>query len=172
MTKEFIDKYCIDCDYCIYSDAKPWGCGEIDDGGCVSEDLKLVKHCRQNHAPIPHTPRFKAGDRLDGIPNPIRILGVCTGINGYYVTQMEGGFGKFNDTPYPEESTDLEEIEDRYELVEEDTPVPLRNSQKRLAHIIWPGFDVENGIPVEKYEKLLQIEQDLKHLFGIKENVD
>ena len=172
MTREFIKTHCIGCDYCIYTDGEPWGCGEIDDDGCVSEDLRLVKHCRLGHAPIPHTPRFKAGDRLDGIPNPIRILAVCTGINGYYVTQMEGGYGKFNDTPYPEESTDLEEIDYKYELVEEGTPVSLRHSQKRLARILWPGFNVEDGMTVEGYAALLQKEDDLKHLFGIKDKGD
>jgi hypothetical protein len=169
MTQEFIKAHCIGCNYCIYTDGKPWGCGEINDDGCRSEELRLVKQCRLGHKPIPHTPRFNAGDRLEGIPNPIRILAVVTGINGHYITQMEGGHGKFNDTPYPEESIDLEEIDYNYELVEEDTPVPLRYSEGRLTHILWPGFYVKGGMTVEGYALLKQKEEELKHLFGIKD---
>jgi hypothetical protein len=169
MTQEFIKAHCIGCNYCIYTDGKPWGCGEINDDGCRSEELRLVKQCRLGHKPIPHTPRFNAGDRLEGIPNPIRILDVVTGINGHYITQMEGGYGKFNDTPYPEESIDLEEIDYNYEPVEEGILVPLRYSEVRLAHILWPGIFADGGMTTEFYTLFKQKEEDLKNLFGIKD---
>lgn len=168
MTQEFIKAHCIKCAYCIYTDGKPWGCGEIDNEGCRSEDLRMVKQCRLGLKPIPHTPRFNAGDRLEGIPNPIRILAVVTGVNGHYITQMEGGHGKFNDTPYPEESIDLEKIDYNCELVEEGTPVPLRYSEGLLARILWPGFYDKGGMTVESYALLKQKEEKLKHLFRIK----
>jgi hypothetical protein len=97
---------------------------------------------------------------------------VVTGINGHYITQMEGGHGKFNDTPYPEESIDLEEIDYNYELVDEGTPVPLRYSEGRLARILWPGFYVAGGMTTEGYALLKQQEEDLKNLFGIKDMED
>lgn len=39
MTREFIKAHCIKCNYCIFTDGEPWGCGEIDEGGCCSEGL-------------------------------------------------------------------------------------------------------------------------------------
>ena len=169
MTREFINAHCINCDYCIYTDGEPWGCGEIDDGGCCSVDLTLVSSCRLGHEPIEHKPRFTAGDRLVGIPNPIRILSVMTGINGYYLTQMEGGHGKFNEKHYPEKKMGLEEIDYNYEPVEEGTPVPLTYKEGRLARIILPGFPVSDGMTVSGYELLKKKEVKLKHLFGVNE---
>lgn len=120
MTQEFITAHCVSCDYCIYSDGQPWGCGEIDEYGCRSTDLKSLKHCRFNYEPIPHAPRFNAGDRLEASPSPIRILDVVPGINGFYLTQMEGTYGRFNEIHYPIKRMDLEEIDYNYELVSDD----------------------------------------------------
>ena len=124
MTHEFIQAHCVNCDYCIYSDGLPWGCGEIDEYGGRGTDLRSIKHCRLNYDPIPHTPRFKAGDRLDASPNPIRILDVVPGIEGFYLTQMEGTFGRFNEIQYPIKQIDLEDIDYYYELLVDDTDEP------------------------------------------------
>ena len=128
MTQEFISAHCIDCNYCIYSDGMPWGCGIIDEYGCCSTDLHHLQHCRFNYKPIPHTPRFKAGDRLEASPSPIRILKVITGVNGYYITQKEGN-------PNNIQQIDLEEIDYNFELVTEEeeeqnpcTQCPFNNS--------------------------------------------
>lgn len=166
MTREFIKAHCIKCNYCIFTDGEPWGCGEIDEGGCCSEDLCTVKLCRMGHAPIEHKPRFTAGDRLEGIPNPIRILAVVTGINGYYLTQMEGGHGKYNEQTYPEQKMSLEEVDYNYEPVEEGTPVPLTYREGCLARVLWPGFSVSDGITVEGYTILKQKEEVLERIFG------
>lgn len=125
MTHEFIQAHCISCEYCIYSDGNPWGCGEIDEYGGRGTDLRFIKACRLKFEPIPHIPRFNAGDRLDASPNPVRILAVVPGINGYYLTQMEGGFGRLKDIPYPIMKTDLEAIDYNYELHTEDTDEPF-----------------------------------------------
>lgn len=125
ITQEFIKAHCIQCNYCIYSDGNPWGCGEIDEYGGRSTDLRMIKVCRLKYAPIPHSPRFNDGDRLEASPNPIRILAVVKGINGYYLTQMEGGFGRFHEIPYPIKKIDLQEIDYNYELIVEDTDEPF-----------------------------------------------
>lgn len=165
MTLEFVNKHCLNCDYCIYQDNVAWGCGEIDEGGCCSECFETLKSCRLGHKPIPHTPKFKPGDRLESYPNPIRILAVVTGIDGYYVTQMEGGFGRFNE-PYPQENVDLEEIDYGYELVEDNTPIALTFKEARLAKILWPDIDTNNITP-DDYAMLKQKEEDLMNHFGI-----
>lgn len=116
MTYEFIEAHCVGCDYCIYSDGNPSFCGEIDEGGCVSTELKRVVVCREGHAPIPHIPRYKAGDRLETSCGIYKILGIE---EDRYVMQREGVFGRF-DEPYPVERQDTEEIDYCYELYQEE----------------------------------------------------
>lgn len=115
MTFDFVDKHCVHCDYCIYSDGEPWGCGEIDDGGCVSTEFRRVSHCRLGYAPIAHKPKYKVGDRIDTIPVG-KIIEVVKGLDGYYVIQPEGTHGRFNE-PYPVYKCDFEDIDYTYERV-------------------------------------------------------
>lgn len=125
MTQEFIQAHCIECNYCIYTQGNPWGCGEIDEYGCCSTAFGELKRCRLGYKPIAHTPRFQAGDRLEASPNPIRILDVVHGLNGYYLTQMEGSYGHFKHIQYPIQRIDLEKIDYNFELLVEDTDEPF-----------------------------------------------
>ena len=74
MTLEFVNKHCLNCDYCIYQDDVAWGCGEIDDGGCCSECLETLKSCRLGHKPIPHTPKFNQETGLNHILIPYAFM--------------------------------------------------------------------------------------------------
>ena len=112
MTKEFIQKYCVYCDRCIYTDGVPLFCGEIDDEGCVSEEIKDVQHCYYGNAPVPHIPRFKPSDVLEAYPHNIEILSIE---GDEYMVRRQGTFGRFEE-PYPVEYFDIEETDDVYEL--------------------------------------------------------
>ena len=117
MTYEFIEAHCVHCDYCIYEDHNPRYCGEIDEGGCRSDDLKRMSVCREGHAPIPHVPKYKTGDRLETSSGIYKILGI-EGDN--YIMKHEGTQGRFDET-YPLEKRDTETIDLLWELYQEES---------------------------------------------------
>lgn len=108
MTFDFVNKYCTNCNYCIYSDGEPWGCGEINNGGCASVEFRSVSHCRLGYANIAHKPKYKIGDYIDTTPVG-KIIDVVKGLEGYYVIQQKG-------TPHACKY-DFEDIDYTYEKV-------------------------------------------------------
>lgn len=106
MTFDFVNEHCTHCDYCIYSNGNPWGCGEINDNGCVSMEFKRVSRCKLGYTPIAHKPKYKVGDSIDTTPIG-RIIEVVKGLNGYYVIQPKDSQNKYK--------CDFEDIDYTYE---------------------------------------------------------
>lgn len=129
MTREFIEAHCVNCDYCIWEDKVPSFCGEIDEGGCRSTELKLVSRCREGHEPIPHIPKYNVGDRIYYSPFVCKIIGID---GEKYILQRECSFGKFNE-PWPTEKWDIEETDECYELYEDqedaDSCLPAEDNE-------------------------------------------
>lgn len=115
MTGEFIKKHCQFCDRCIYVDDSPLFCGEIDEDGCVSEDLQNVHSCYYGYQPIPHIPRFKVGDVISyELGN--EVLTVIDVNDDTYTLQLKGTHGNFNEsyTPYKDETENVDSLFNLY----------------------------------------------------------
>lgn len=118
LTPEFVKKHCERCERCIFEDDIPVGCGEIDEGGCVSTELRNLKICYKGIPNEPHKTHFKCGDVVESSPSNYHVLGV-EGRN--YILQRDGTFGKF-DEPYPIEHLDILDFDEMYsedDLVED-----------------------------------------------------
>lgn len=118
LTKEFVEKHCVHCDRCIFENSEPVACGEIDEGGCVSTQLRQLKLCFKGIPNEPHMTQFKCGDVIESSPSNYHVLGT-EGHN--YILQREGVFGKF-DEPWPIENVDILDFDEMYsedDLVED-----------------------------------------------------